>query len=128
MNKFYALIIIVILSFIMIGCAVNSTTGAITVTNISDKDGTNIKVGNVYIGTVAKGSVMTVYFFSSQNDAVINVDGFSPNQSSLKGTIDLKTSYNYGLSLSLSGVKNIYRCTGTPIGTDENSMTIISLK
>jgi hypothetical protein len=97
-NVFFSIIIFIILT----GCAVNSTTGSVTVFNFSDKDASNVMVGDLYFGTVLKGQTVTNYFVNERYSAVISVEGFKPVDSSgniYDGSIDLKFDHTYNLVL-----------------------------
>jgi hypothetical protein len=102
------------------GCAANSTTGSITTVNYTDIDAVNAKIGDVYIGYVAKGGgISTVYFFSTQSIAAISVDKFKPFNSSLFGIIDLKPGYQYNLTLrKIDSSTYQFIASGKPVGKD----------
>jgi hypothetical protein len=92
----------IILFIILAGCAVNSTTGSVTVFNVSDKDASNVMVGDLYYGTVLKGQTITYYFVNERYSAVISAEGFKPVDSSgntYDGSIDLKFDHTYNLVL-----------------------------
>ena len=120
MKKIIAILAVLVVLFAFFGgCAVNSTTGGITVVNQTDKDAANVKVGTVFIGFVGKGTSTTVYFTKEESTAQVNADGFSAAPSTKKGTIDLKFNYSYTLNLTYSGAggyEYYYGITGTKLG------------
>ena len=98
------------LFMVLSSCAVNSSTGSITVINTTGTDASNVKVGDVYIGFVGKGQTSTVYFTSAKDDSQLVCDGFSfgkkqvgsyPNYTyeDYKGTINLKLNFQYSMML-----------------------------
>lgn len=115
MKKTVSLIAVALLLLAFAGCMVNKNTGAITVQNYSDKPASNVKVGNIFIGSVAPGELRTYYFFTDQSAAEISIDGFSlPTASALfsNEAIDLKTNYLYTLELFQSSNDYLYTITG----------------
>jgi hypothetical protein len=120
MNKFVLFILIILLAFSIIGCAANSTTGVITVSNRSDIDAKNVKVGTNSIGFVGVGQVVNFYYVTEQTAATISADGFTfPVQvPALKGTIDLK--FNYITAVTLSKNANnilVFNATASKVGS-----------
>jgi hypothetical protein len=113
MKRFIVFFAIMALIIAMLGCAVNATTGSITVLNQTNTDASNVKVGSVSIGFVGKGQTTTIFFYKSEDSAQVSADGFVPNFASNTGKIKLKLNYSYSLSLYKSGAgANIYYISG----------------
>ena len=125
MKKIIALLAVLVLLFAFFGgCAVNSTTGAITVTNSSTKAISDLKIGTVNVGYIGSGSTSTVYFTSDQSSAQITATGFSPSQSSQSGKINLKVNYYYSFSFYQTSAGYYYNGSGSKLG-DANTYEAI---
>lgn len=124
MKKIISLVAVAAMMLAMAGCAVNSSTGSITVMNSSDKDAQNIKVGSVNIGFVAKGATKTVYFFKEETDASISANGYEAYTNGLSGIVNLKFDYMYTFNLYQSTTNSNYfyyiqgTATGDKVGTE----------
>jgi len=117
MKRFLGLLSIFAVIMSLAGCAANSTTGQIVVTNLTSTAVTNAKVGSVYIGYVGPGASNTIYFYTAESNAQVSADGFSVDSPTIyKGTIDLKLNYSYTLSFYDNTGSNVYNIGGTKIG------------
>ncbi|HBD92906.1 MAG: hypothetical protein A2015_13555 [Spirochaetes bacterium GWF1_31_7] len=125
MNKIIAGIMLIATLAIFAGCAVNETTGSITVVNSSDKDALNVKVGDVFIGTVLKGQITTVYFYTAKDASAVAADGFEVPTALVKldGTVDLKLNFGYQMGLALNDGKYQFSVYGRKMGTDYKDLT-----
>ena len=121
MKKIIALLAVLVLLFAFFGgCAVNSTTGGITVKNNATKDASNVKVGTVNIGYIGAGQTTTVYFYSNEDSAVVSASGFDlPAGNS--GKINLKINYSYLLLLYQNSTGNYISMSGSKLGDGNTS-------
>ena len=126
MKKLLVLLAAAVIGLSTFGCAVNSSTGSITVQNRSETNASGIKVGSVFIGYVASGSTNTTYFYKAEDDAAVTVSGFEPSLSIYSGKIELKLNYLYTLTLqkSTSSGNNIYNMSGVELGNNNNSVSL----
>jgi hypothetical protein len=126
MKRFIVFFAIMALIIAMFGCAVNSTTGGITVLNKTSAAVNNVKVGTVNIGYIAAGATSTVYFTTLATAAQISADGFTASGApTSKGTIDLKLNYLYALNLTINNTGNVFAMNGYKVGgktTDSDYM------
>lgn len=101
------------LTLLVSSCYVNENMGAITIQNRTNITVNNIKVGKVSFGLLGFGQTRTIYFSGEENDAVIDITGFSPPKG-YNGTIDLKKNYHYNCELIVDseGVYRIDRFSG----------------
>ena len=88
----------------------------IAVSNTSDVDAKNVKVGNNTIGTVGRGQVVNFYYVVEQTAASISADGFVKNNQLLNGTIDLKYNHVISVRLYKNGTSLFFDATGTKVG------------
>jgi hypothetical protein len=80
-------------------CSVNSYTGSITVSNETNLDCSNVKVGTVNVGLVGRGQTTTIYFSQAATGAIITATGFVPFPTTLSGKIDLNLDFQYYMYL-----------------------------
>lgn len=114
-------------------CVVNEHWGEIKVINYTTTDCKNLKVGDIYIGFVPRGSVRSVYFFKDHVSAPISSDNFDAEYSVVfgkgyyEGEIDLKKNYIYTMELDILLDRNderhyyIKEFQGDLMNSDESS-------
>jgi hypothetical protein len=115
-NKFIFFSLILVLLFSFLACYANSTTGLIVVTNTSDVDAKNVKVGNNIIGTVGRGQEVNFYYVIEQTNSAISADGFTRNNNLLNGTIDLLYNHIVTVRLYKQGTSLLFDASGTKVG------------
>jgi len=105
--------------FIVFGCTIaDSTSYTISVTNYSNIAVDNISVGTNFVGTVLPGQTVTYKYFTPQENAKIDIKGFSPFNSLFNdGLIDLRYAFNYKLTLMSNKTFNI---TGSSINSQDS--------
>ncbi len=125
MRKILSLVVLTVVAAMIMGCSAtaNDSTGTITVTNSTGKDAQNVKVGSTSFGTVSKGQTITLAFYSSENNAKVNCDGFDPEDDLLgndrDGKIDLKLGYQYTLRIyENTDGDDVFNITGSEVDDD----------
>lgn len=120
-NNKMLVVILTIFTIISIfnSCAVDSYTGSITVYNKSDINCDSVQVGNVKIGEVRKGKIITVYFREREIGAKILADGFDAPEDH-KGKIDLLLNNSYSLELLLTNNEYLYNIYSEDINDEES--------
>lgn len=121
MKRIISLVAIAAMTFAMAGCAVNASTGGITVINMTDKAVSGAKIGQVFVGYIGAGQTVDVYFSSEETAASINFTGFETQTAGLNGTIDLKKNYSYAFYLMKNDGKYVYTGDGRVLNYDNTT-------
>jgi hypothetical protein len=113
MKKILGLLALLAIIFTVAGCAVNTTTGLISIENTSDKDISNIKIGTTYVGFIAKGAKYDLYYTSAVTGTMsaTGIDNYSGHNgvTMIKDpNLNFKLNYWYTLYLSKSSSDNTY--------------------
>lgn len=79
-------------------CSVNPYTSLIVVTNKTNQESGEIKIGSLYLGKVYPGGTLQYYFFIEDRNASIDVGYFQPPPG-YNGRVDLTPGYIYKMEL-----------------------------
>jgi len=108
MKKIVCFLLILIVLLITAGCTVNDTTGLIEFKNLSDKAISNVKVGNTYIGYLAKGQKYDYYYSVAVTGEMAGegIDYFWGNTATTSiqdPDLSYKLNYFYDISIAKNG-------------------------
>ncbi len=122
MKKYYFLIIIIILSFF--NCTVNNSTGLIVLTNLTESDIINVKIGGTTITSYISRGGKVDYWYSTTLSGKLTASGvvnnrylynLNDNQGTLSSdeeNLEFKLNTEYKIDIIMKDKKNFFYILG----------------
>ena len=120
MKKLFFLIGIMAFVLLMFGCAINTSMGAISVTNATGATVKNIKIGTTTLSASLQSGGGTTHPFYASIKGKLSADGVEKElaQTLTDSELTLLLDYGYGVTISTVDGKNYFNVTYFKRGAD----------